>query len=130
MEKILTSIHTIGKNIRHVCWRRRLCIILTSNHGYTVLHPSAAGALDTVLPVADVLVPVDARVDVLVSVVARADVLVSEVARVDVLVPGVTGMADRITPWPPPLLVLRMSAPFSRGVRGTTRLTHLPVPVP
>ena len=80
---------------------------MTSNHGYTVVHPSAAGALDTVLPVADVLVPVDARVDVLVSVVARvdvlvsvvarADVLVSEVARVDVLVPGVTGMAERIS---------------------------------
>ena len=123
MEKILISIHTIGKNIRHVCWRRRLCI-MTSNNGYTVLHPSAAGALDTVLPVADVLVPADARVDVLVSVVARvdvlvsvvarADVLVSEVARVDVLVPGVTGMADRITPWPPPLL-------SCRGVRSTTR---------
>ena len=53
-------------------------------------------------------------VDVLVPADARVDVLVSEVARVDVLVPGVTGMADHITPWPPPLL-------SCRGVRSTTR---------
>ena len=53
--------------------------------------------------------------------VARVDVLVPADARVDVLVSVVAQMADRITPWPPPLLVLRMSAPFSRGVRGTTR---------
>ena len=83
---------------------------MTSNHGYTVVHPSAAGALDTVLPVADVLVPVDARVDVLVSVVVR----------VDVLVPGVTGMAERITPWPPPLL-------SCRGVRSTNACTQCPL---
>ena len=93
---------------------------MTSNHGYTVVHPSAAGALDTVLPVADVLVPVDARVDVLVSVVARVDVLVSVVVRVDVLVPGVTGMAERITPWPPPLL-------SCRGVRSTNACTQCPL---
>ena len=103
---------------------------MTSNHGYTVVHPSAAGALDTVLPVADVLVPVDARVDVLVSVVARVDVLVSVVVRVDVLVPvvvrvdvivpSVTGMAERITPWPPPLL-------SCRGVRSTNACTQCPL---